>query len=89
MVNQLNAQVSKKGYSPHDGTEWTPFIQGAAHSGDWNLASQLSVKANDKTGGMGPYLCSVWKQLDSATPPAQNKDAATAAVNTVLKCSLP
>jgi len=88
-VIKLYEAASSQGYSPKDGTEWTPFIEGSAHTGDWNQAALLTDEANAKTDDMGPYLCATWKQIESTTPQSQNGDQVIQAVNAKLKCTNP
>jgi hypothetical protein len=88
-VIKLYEQVSSQGYAPHDGTEWVPFIEGSAHTGNWTQAALLTDKANARTAGMRPYLCATWKRIESATQPSQNRDQVITTVNLTLKCTNP
>jgi hypothetical protein len=88
-VVKFYEQVSIQGYSPHDGMEWIPFIEGYAYTGDWNQAALLTDQANARTADMGPYLCATWKRIESTTQPSQNRDQVITAVNLKFKCTNP
>ncbi len=65
-IVNLNRSASEKNLTPAVGMEYEPFIDGLAHSGDWEGAYQLTIKANELTENMGKSLCAGWKRLESS-----------------------
>jgi hypothetical protein len=71
---------------PNVPVEYVPFIQGAAHTGDWNLALEITKKADDPKDINSAYLCSIWSNLTGN----QKMDPATVAnLQDELSCQTP
>ena len=85
VVQLWNAAQSAKA-KPSVPVEYVPFIQGAAHTGNWNLALEITKKANDPNDINGNYLCSIWKNLTA------NQEIAAAIIDNLqneLGCKTP
>jgi hypothetical protein len=64
---QLIADLGEKAFNldetPNDASEYLPFIEGYAHSGQWEKAGQLSQEMLQKNIYRLPILCETWKKL--------------------------
>ena len=59
---ELNYPLSRE-----NGYELVPFIQGFAHTGNWDEAVQLSLEANRLSDKMQYLLCEVWYRIQEDT----------------------
>lgn len=58
---------------PRVGVEYGAFIEGYAHSGDWESAIDLTRKASFPKYEMRSYLCGTWARIASSTPDTPEK----------------
>jgi hypothetical protein len=62
-IVRLWNEAQEKKARPNVPVEYVPFIQGAAHTGNWDLALEITNLADDPKDINGNYLCSIWKDL--------------------------
>lgn len=86
-VIRLGAQAFNVGDYPNDPTEYFPFIEGYAQTGDWAQAEQLSLRAYRVSKNyMSPILCSLWEQIESESPTYSEKEAFLLNLYAALQC---
>ncbi len=79
-------EAQQKGFSPQNGVEYIPFIEGFAHTGDWEQAQDLTLKSNRITQSMSKILCPTWERLAAATASSPEKDGVVTEVKDKLRC---
>jgi len=84
IVKLWNEAQSKKA-RPNVPVEYVPFIQGAAHTGNWDMALEITKAANFPSDINGNFLCGIWKNL--LTNPGANSNIQAKAQD-LLECSL-
>lgn len=72
--------------NPNDPAERLPFIEGYAHTNDWDKALQLSQEAAQITPIMNPVLCNLWQRIDRETESSAEKNNALQTILNQLKC---
>ncbi len=85
-VVSLDAQARKRGLAPGYGSEYVPFIEAYARTGNWQKAYNLSIAAQRLTAGLEPLLCNNWARLGEL-PSADAGLVARAAQ--AFSCSVP
>ena len=86
-IPDLWEQAQKRGFRPDNGFEYIPFIEGYAHTNNWDTATSLTKSANRVSRGMTTILCPVWKQLAENTEiSTEQQDAYHEAIN-YLSCT--
>ena len=78
--------AQKKGFSPQNGVEYLPFIEGFAYTGDWQQAQKLTLQSNRITGAMDKILCPTWERLALATVSTPDRDQVMLEVEDKLGC---
>ena len=74
-VLRLGEKAFKTGDHANDPTEYFPFIEGYALTGDWAQAETLSINAYRVSKQYMPaMLCPLWERIDQATPESAAKD---------------
>ena len=74
-VVRLGKQAFNTGDHPNDPTEYFPFIEGYAQTGDWQKAEELSLEAYRVSKSyMAPMLCTLWARIDENTPLSDAKE---------------
>jgi hypothetical protein len=63
IVMDLWHEAETNSYQPAVPVEYRPFIEAAAYTGNFDLAIELTEKANDNTVGMRSYLCGTWENI--------------------------
>jgi hypothetical protein len=86
-VVALGDQAAEKGLKPYNGVELTPFIEGYAQLGQWEKASQTSLKADQISEKMSSFLCSTWQRIDNSSPASPDKEKTLANMRSSLQCS--
>lgn len=83
---------------PNDPVERFVFIEGYAHTGDWERAVELSrVSYRVSREYVGPLLCRLWERVETETAESQGRDApgqskrsaALAEIHDMLSCPSP
>lgn len=74
--------------------ELAPFIQGYAHTGQWEMAYQLSQKAEQIAGGatsgkMRYPLCVIWQNIAQTAQPDTQGQAIIDKINEQYQCEFP
>ncbi|HEX7568386.1 MAG TPA: hypothetical protein VF355_07455 [Anaerolineaceae bacterium] len=80
-------EAQQKGFKPGVGTEYIPFIQAAVQTGDWQMAEDLSKKADYPATQMNDDICGVWQKILQGTPPSGQRDSALKFVQGQFVCS--
>lgn len=66
-ILSLGKQAQAKGFVPVSGSEYLPFIEALAQTGDWVQANELSITAQKLTPGLEPVLCNNWGRFQQIT----------------------
>ncbi len=66
-VIELGSEAEAKGLVPSSGSEYLPFIEAFAQTGQWSKANDLSMAALKVTPGDGPLLCNNWTRFQQIT----------------------
>jgi hypothetical protein len=66
--------------------EFVVFIEGFAHTGDWESAKELSLAANKYGNNIRPTLCELWNDLSASTVPSPERENAAANIFEKLNC---
>jgi hypothetical protein len=59
----LYDQAQQSGFAPKFGAEYIPFIEAYAQTGDWQMAYDLTIAADELTLGLKRMLCANWVRL--------------------------
>ncbi len=85
-VIALWGQASQNGFAPGNGVEYLAFIEGFAHTGDWQAAEQMTYTAEGLTRVMAPSLCATWQRIEADTQPSAARQATLGRLNEALQC---
>jgi hypothetical protein len=85
-IVRLGEQAFSAGDNPNDPLERTPFIEGYAHTGNWDSAEELTLESWRVTPLVRWPLCRLWQRIDEQVPASPEKQAALQSVNTQLEC---
>jgi len=85
-VAALGNEAFNLGDYPNDPTERMPFIEGYAHTGDWNRAQELTRESADITPLMQPLLCRLWERINANTQAGDEKTSAVETMRAELGC---
>ncbi len=86
-VASLADEAFSLGDYPNDPMERVPFIEGYAHTANWQRAHELTQQAGDITPLMQPVLCRLWQRIDDQAPASPAKDAAVQSTRSNLGCT--
>jgi hypothetical protein len=87
-VVALGEQAFKLDDSPNDPVERFVFIEGYAHRGDWQKATELSrVSYRVSKSYVGPLLCRLWERIEAETTESVERSAALDEMRKLLACS--
>lgn len=70
-------------------SELLPFIEGYAHTGQWEKAVELTQQASNLSEKLQPALCDAWDRIRTDTLPNDEKQQALALMTTSLGCRWP
>jgi hypothetical protein len=73
---------------PH-AAELLPFIEGAAHGGDWQQALALTRRSLGLTTSIQPALCAAWQRISLVIPATPEQQAVQASAQAELGCPAP
>ncbi|HVM72989.1 MAG TPA: hypothetical protein VMT91_14590 [Anaerolineales bacterium] len=62
-ILELGAQAKAKDLGTNSGSEYLPFIEAYAQTGQWSQAYDLSQTAENNTAGLDPLLCNNWQRF--------------------------
>ena len=85
-VAALGDEAFNLGDYPNDPTERMPFIEGYAHTGNWDRAQELTRESAAITPLMQPLLCRLWERIDTDLPAGDQKSAMIIAIWAELGC---
>ncbi|GAB4444606.1 MAG: hypothetical protein OHK0041_01060 [Anaerolineales bacterium] len=75
---------------PNDPLERFVFIEGYAHTGDWDKALEYSkVSYRVSKEYVGPLLCQLWKRIEAATAQSPGRSEALAQARQMFACPSP
>ena len=74
--------------SPNHASERVPFIEGYAHTGQWQRAEELTYEALKINQFMGPMLCEAWERIEAGMSSSPQRDEILAELNTEMNCDL-
>ena len=63
----LKLGADARGLGSNSGSEYLPFIEAYARTGQWSQAYEMSLNAQDNTAGLNPLLCNNWKRFAGIT----------------------
>lgn len=75
-VVALWQEAWSNGFAPGNGVEYLPFVEGFAHTGNWEKAVELTLAAEKLPRVMAPALCATWDRLKMETSPSAESQAA-------------
>jgi hypothetical protein len=62
-VLELGAEAKAKSLGSNSGSEYLPFIEAYAQTGQWSQAYAISQDAQNNTAGLDPLLCNNWQRF--------------------------
>jgi hypothetical protein len=89
MIADLGNQAMALGFEPNNPFEWMPFIEGYAHTGGWEQAEALSLKAYEMKKRTALMLCSLWDEFERDLPASPGRDRSRLTVGENLNCATP
>lgn len=74
--------------TPNDPLERFVFIEGYAHTGEWQKAVELSRESYRVSKSyVGPPLCKLWSRIERSAPPAPERESALKAARNEFGCA--
>ena len=87
-VTSLGDEASKLNDFPNNPVERFVFIEGYAHTGDWDRALKLSREAYRVSKDyVGPLLCKLWKRIETETIDSPEQSAAISEAMNLFACN--
>src|SRR5258706_3362538 len=84
---KLGNQAFQLSDAPNNPVERFVFIEGYAHVGNWDRAAELSkVSYKVSNDYVGPWLCQLWKRIETETTPSVERSAALDNIQKTLTC---
>jgi hypothetical protein len=71
---------------PNDPSEHFPFIEGYAHTGNWDRALELTRQAQDISPVMSPLLCRLWHRIEISVSDSNEKTSTISSINSEIGC---
>lgn len=68
-VAALYGQAVEQKLKPGDQSEWMVFMEGFAHSGEWNRAVALGARMMQNEPNLKAGICSTWERILAQTSP--------------------
>jgi hypothetical protein len=87
VVVSLGEQAFALNDYPNDPSERFPFIEGYAHTGDWQRALELTRESFAITDQMRPGLCRLWQRIGDETSVDDRQSAALDEAHALLNCA--
>ncbi|MGE5464598.1 MAG: hypothetical protein ACM3PS_14655 [Syntrophothermus sp.] len=86
-VTRLGDETSKLKDYPNNPVERFVFIEGYAHTGDWDRALKLSRESYKVSKEyVGPLLCKLWNRIETETTDSPEKSAALNQFRELVDC---
>ena len=87
-VTSLGDEASKLNDFPNNPVERFVFIEGYAHTGDWDRALKLSREAYRVSKDyVGPLLCKLWKRIETESIDSPERSAAISEAMNLFACN--
>jgi hypothetical protein len=87
-VTRLGDETSKLNDYPNNPVERFVFIEGDAHTGNWDRALKLSKESYKVSKDyVGPLLCKLWKRIETETADSPEKSAALSQFQNMVECT--
>ena len=87
-VTRLGDEASKLNDYPNNPVERFVFIEGYAHTGDWDRALKLSRETYRVSKDyVGPLLCKLWKRIETETADSPEQLAAISEAMNLFACN--
>ena len=83
----LGDEAFASGDYPNDPFERVPFIEGYAHTDNWQRAAELTLETYQVSNLTQPLLCKLWERIESETPQGQIKTDTIISLHSELDCS--
>ncbi len=77
-VAAIGAEALKTGDEPNDASEWLPFVEAGARTGDVAKAIELSRGALGQNEAVKPMLCRIWGRILPDLGPGLDREQAEA-----------
>jgi hypothetical protein len=71
---------------PNDPSEHLVFVEGYAHSGNWERAIELSEQSLSITPLMEPLMCRLWQRIDASTDDSLVKESTLDSLYSQINC---
>ncbi|HUF40062.1 MAG TPA: hypothetical protein VMN57_16175 [Anaerolineales bacterium] len=86
MVAALGEEAFRLQDTPNRAAERLPFIEGYAHTGDWETAFALTEDTFTIDAATLELLCAAWERIDRGTPASPEKAGALERLEDLLDC---
>jgi hypothetical protein len=73
-ILKLGAEAKAKDLGSNSGSEYLPFIEAYAQTGQWAQAYEMSQNAQNNTAGLDPLLCNNWQRFAGITAGADKAE---------------
>jgi len=78
---------NNKNLRPAHGIEYIPFIDGFAHTGEWEKALEFTKTARKLSKAMESILCPLWQDINRSMPSSIDNEQATKQAQALLQCT--
>ena len=85
-IVELWDEADEIGFTPGNGVEYIPFIEGYAYQTKWDKAREMTFMANRITSAMHPILCATWDRIEAGTSDSTAREDALLSVRGRLRC---
>ena len=87
-VSDIGDAAFKLDERPHDPLELFVFIEGYAHSGEWQRTLELSRESQQVSKDqVGPLLCQLWERIETETTESVERSTAMSEVKSMFACN--
>ena len=87
-VMELGNSALSANLQPGDPAEWFVFIEGSAHTDEWDRAVELSQRAYaDSQCALAAPLCKVWERVEAETAESRKRSEALLHARTFIGCN--
>jgi hypothetical protein len=85
-IVDLYTRAENQSLRPKDLTELFPFVEGYAHTGDWERAQEMSSRVGQDPS-LTPALCTLWREVGSDFQQGSSDAASVTTIMGDLGCS--
>lgn len=91
-VVELGVEATNQGFVPgvspsNSPYEWSPFIEGYAHVGQWDTAEDLTSDNYQADPKYRQFLCSLWQRIEQTATDSDGKVSVTQFLYGQLECT--